>query len=89
MNMREKILAILVDEIVKTKKRVDQVRYNSKSNVAKNPHDIRVKYLNSLARLIDSYQKLYKDIQLEQVVERISALENENENVVVIEKKEI
>jgi hypothetical protein len=78
MNMREKILAILVDEIVKTKKRADQVRYNSKSNVAKNPHDIRNKYLNSLARLIDSYQKLYKDIQLEQVVERIDALEEDN-----------
>jgi hypothetical protein len=77
MNMREKILAILVDEIVKTKKRADQVRYNSKSNVAKNPHDTRVKYLNSLARLIDSYQKLYKDIQLEQVVERLDALEED------------
>jgi hypothetical protein len=78
MNMREKILAILVDEIVKTKKRADQVRYNSKSNVQKNPHDIRNKYLSSLARLIDSYQKLYKDIQLEQVVERIDALEEDN-----------
>jgi uncharacterized protein YecE (DUF72 family) len=87
--MRDKILEILVDEIYRTKERCDAVRYNSKSNVAKNPHDIRVKYLNSLARLIDSYQKLYKDIQLEQVLERIKALEEENDDVVVVEKKEI
>lgn len=75
--VRENILKILIDEILRTKKYCDAKRYNSKSELAKNPHDIRNKYLSSLSSLINTYTRLSRDMDIDELQKEIEMLKEQ------------
>ena len=72
---REYIIKRLEEIIYEVMDRVEARQY--KGTPGKNPHSIRVSYINSLSGLVKAYSTLLKDEQVDELMKEVNELKEE------------
>lgn len=73
--MRKQILKILEDEIYDFYDRAQARQYQSKNVSVADPHKTRQNYAKVLIQLIHEYNLTLKDIELDEIKEKLAELE--------------